>query len=92
DKEIRHKFLIDKEAEVNVFPTPSQYQITSDHGPTLKAANGSSVQTYGQRSVTMSLGLKRTWRWIFLTVDVRFTILGADLINNFGLLVDMKLR
>ena len=45
---------------------------------TLQAANSTSITTYGSRSRTLDLGLRRTFRWIFVIADVAMPILGAD--------------
>ncbi len=46
--------------------------------------------TYGTRSLTLDLGLRRTFRWVFIIANVKKPILGADFIHNFGLLVDVR--
>ena len=55
----------------------------------LLAANGSPIPTYGTRSLTLNLGLRRTFRWIFIVAKVRNPILGADFLKHHGLVVDM---
>lgn len=59
---------------------------------TLKAANGSIIHTYGQCSLTLNFGLRRTFRWLFIIADVPMGILGADFLHNFRLLVDVSRR
>lgn len=59
--------------------------------PALNARiNNTTIATYGTRSLTLDLGLRRTFRWIFIIADVRQPILGADFLCNFSLLVDVK--
>ena len=43
---------------------------------------------YGGRSLTLDLGLRRTFRWIVIA-DVAMPIRGADFLRHFGLIVDM---
>ena len=71
-------------------PSPSERHRNKDSKLTLQAVNGSSITTLGTRSLTLNLGLRRTFRWIFVIADVQNPILGADFLRNFGLLVDMK--
>ena len=46
--------------------------------------------TFGTRSLTLNLGLRRAFRWIFTIANVKIPILGADFLQHFGLLVDMR--
>ena len=41
------------------------------------------------RSLTLNLGLRRTFRRIFIIADVHKPLLGADFLHHFGLLVDV---
>ena len=60
------------------------------HSPVnLRAANGTPIPTYGQRSLTLDFGLRRTCRWIFTLADTPTPILGADFLRHFALLVDV---
>lgn len=56
----------------------------------LFAANGSTIPTYGERLITLDLGLRRHFRWPFIIADVQCPILGADFLSNYGLLIDIK--
>ncbi|CAE1268449.1 unnamed protein product [Acanthosepion pharaonis] len=57
---------------------------------TLQAANGSSNQTYGETSLTLNLGFKRSFPWVFTIAQVRTPILGADFLAHFNLSVNMS--
>ncbi|XP_077560621.1 uncharacterized protein LOC144175416 [Haemaphysalis longicornis] len=50
------------------------------------------VDTGAQRSLTVNLGLRRTFRWIFAIAEVRSAILGADFLTKHGHPVDVKRR
>ena len=50
------------------------------------------IVTYGTHSLTLNLGLRRTFRWVFMIANVRNLILGADFLNHYGLVVDMRRR
>ena len=42
-----------------------------------------------KRSLTLNLGLRRTFRWVFVVASVGIPILGADFLCHYSLLVDM---
>ena len=58
----------------------------------LQAVNKSSIATYGEKSLTLDIGLRRTYRWIFTIADVPFPILGADFLSSNELQVDVFRR
>nr|VZI42314.1 unnamed protein product [Spirometra erinaceieuropaei] len=85
------KFLVDSGAEVSVVPpTPAERKTRSSF--CLTAANNSSIPTFGQRSITLDLGLRRIFRWVFIIADVSVALIGADFLAHFNLLVDLKKR
>ena len=45
---------------------------------TLQAVNGTSISTYGERSITVDLGTRRVYRWIFI-------LAGSPLIGAINL-------
>ena len=90
DRTSGEKFLVDTGAEVSVLPPSGPPSSRQPTGYSLQAANYSSIATYGTRSMTLDLGLRRTFRWIFITADVRHAILGADFLHHFGLSVDVR--
>lgn len=91
DRTTGTRFLVDTGADVSVFP-PSSRDKNRRTNRYLQAANKTSISTYGERSLTLDLGLRRTYRWIFIIADVSAPILGADFLANFSLLVDVKHR
>ncbi len=52
--------------------------------------NDTPISTYGKRSLTLNLGLRRSLPWIFIIADVQKPILGADFLRHFELLVDVN--
>ncbi|KAL5515485.1 hypothetical protein EMCRGX_G000658 [Ephydatia muelleri] len=82
---------VDTGSEVSVIPPSGTDRHASDT-LTLTAVNSSPIRTYGKRSLTLNLGLRRTLPWIFIIADVRKPILGADFLRHFALLVDMQNR
>ena len=82
DVNSRRKFLVDTGAAVSVFP-PSKQEKGNMCTLTLQAANGTPIPTYGQRSLTLDLGLRRTCRWVFTIANVPTPIIGADFLHHF---------
>nr|XP_050029947.1 uncharacterized protein LOC126525987 [Dermacentor andersoni] len=91
DRERCARFLVDTGAEVSVVPASPADRKRPCAAP-LQAVNNTTIPMYGQRSLSLDLGFKRTFRWIFVVADVKFAILGADFLRNFGLLVDVRNR
>ena len=85
----RLTFLVDTGAEVSVLPPTRTDRLRKQEGFTLSAVNGSAITKYSTRSLTLNLGLRRTFRRIFIIADVHKPLLGADFLHHFGLLVDM---
>lgn len=56
----------------------------------LFAANNSKVYTYGSKLLNVDLGLRRNFTWKFLIANVPVPIIGADFLQNFDLLIDLK--
>ena len=84
------QFLVDTGAEYSVLPATPADRAGGTRGLDLQAANASSITTFGQRMLTVSLGLRKTFNWIFLVADVSHPLLGADFLSAHDLLVDTK--
>ena len=84
------RFLIDTGAEVSVVPPSATDRKNKQDCSGLRAVNGSSIATFGTRSITLDLGLRRVFRWIFVIADTSTPIIGADFLREQGLLVNMK--
>ena len=67
---------------------PCSFQGNSQ-GPVLEAANGSTIATYGDVSLSLDLGLRRTFPWIFTVSDAQQPILGAEFLREYRLIVDL---
>jgi len=89
DSNHNYRFFVDTGAEVSVL-LPSPADRKHPDGFNLLAVNGSGIATYGKRSLTLNLGLRRTFRWVFVIANVHTPILGADFVCHYNLLVDMK--
>ena len=82
DRASGNNFLIDTGADVSVFPLPA-----AERGRLplffLQAANKTPIAAYGERSFALNLGLRRTFRGIFVLADVAHPIIGADFLDHF---------
>ena len=54
------------------------------------AVNDTPISTYGKSLLTLNLGLRRSFPWSFIIAKVQKPIVGADFLQHFGLLVDMR--
>ncbi|BHF62815.1 hypothetical protein SprV_0200580100 [Sparganum proliferum] len=90
NKVTRWRFLVDTGAQISVVPpTPVDRRCPSP-GLRLQAANCSPISTFGSRSLTLHIGLRRSFPWIFVIADVPHAILGSDFLAEFDLLVDCR--
>ena len=92
DRTLNVRFLVDTGAEISVFPPTSVERRQPQAGVYLQAANSTPIATYGKRSLTLNLGLRRSYKWIFILADVKYPILGADFLQAHKLLVDVHSR
>lgn len=81
-------FLIDTGAEISVIPHSYGSRQPSDVH--LTAANGTRIKTFGPKTLSLDLGLSRPFTWTFEMADVSRSIIGADFLHYFGLLVDVR--
>nr|VZI26838.1 unnamed protein product [Spirometra erinaceieuropaei] len=70
-------------------PTPADRRCPN-HGLYLQAVNSFPVTTFGFRSLSLDIGLRRLFPCIFVVADVPTAIRGADFLAAFGLLVDSR--
>jgi len=78
DSNSGHRFLIDTGAEVSIIPPSPAERKNKQECSGLRAINGSPIATFGTRSLTLDLGLRRVLHWIFVVADIRTPIIGAD--------------
>ncbi|KAK3755509.1 hypothetical protein RRG08_063585 [Elysia crispata] len=58
--------------------------------PTLSAANGTSMRTWGKCTLSLVLDSKRQYTHQFYLADVTRPILGADFFTANGLAIDLR--
>ncbi|KAL1446239.1 hypothetical protein WDU94_012386 [Cyamophila willieti] len=83
------KFLVDTGACLSLVP-PRPSDRNNVQPLMLYAANGSTIKTYGQRLINIDVKFRRFFPFVFTIADVTSSILGADFLTEYGLLVDMK--
>ena len=91
DRTTGTRFLVDTGADVSVIP-PSAADKRRPSSYTLQAVNQSAISTFGEKSMTLDIGFRCSYRWIFIIADIPIPILGADFLANFGLEVDVRNR
>lgn len=84
------QFLIDSGADVSVIACKDRCKKATDY--VLYAANGTLIETYGTKTITLDLGLRRPIRWTFILANVDRSIIGADLLAKNQLMIDLHGR
>ncbi|CAE1161479.1 unnamed protein product [Acanthosepion pharaonis] len=83
------RFLVDTGAAISVLPVRDKAR-QQPFQLRLQAANGSSINTYGTKSLTLNIGMRRDFTWNFTVADVQMPILGADFLAHYDLAVRMN--
>lgn len=92
DKDSGLRFLVDTGADISLLPRNRISKAKQPSNFHLFAANGSRINTYGSKILTLNLGLRRVFKWEFCIADVQKPILGADFLKHYALLVDIRNR
>ncbi|GBN95167.1 Retrovirus-related Pol polyprotein from transposon opus [Araneus ventricosus] len=82
-------FLVDTGSDVSLIPA-NTYQKRNSSQQTLFAANSSTINVYGQKTLSLNFNLRRDFLWTFLIADVSIPILGADFLHYFELVPDLR--
>ena len=90
DRASRVTFLIDTGADLCVYPRSKIREKLPRSNYQLSAANNSVIPTYGTKSFTLNLGLRRDFPWHFVIADVSKPIIGSDFLAHYGILVDLQ--
>ena len=83
------QFLVDTGANISVFPASGREARSTRSDIQLVAANGSSIDTFGEKNITLALN-GRNFKWDFIIANVTQPLLGADFLCAHGLMVDVK--
>ncbi|GBO39070.1 hypothetical protein AVEN_116404-1 [Araneus ventricosus] len=83
-------FLVDTGDDISVVPPSSAERCKPKSLLNLLAANGTKINTYGTRNLSLNIGLRRIFPWSFIIADVSRPILGADFLTHYGIIIDLK--
>ncbi|GBP44305.1 hypothetical protein EVAR_27262_1 [Eumeta japonica] len=86
------QFLVDTGSELCVFPRLAVQQRRTRTTYQLSAANGTTINTYGYVNLELNLSLRRAYPWRFVVADVTKPIIGADFLQFYNLMVDIRNR
>lgn len=75
--------------DISVIP-PTDSDKLSASTNFLYAANGSFTNLNVQKEISFDLGLRRDFGWLFTTADVPHTIIRADILGHYDLLIDLQ--
>ena len=85
-------YLVDTGADFSVLP-PSRSEKQHISPFTLQSLNKSSIATYGEKSMSIDIGLRRTFRRIFcFPADLANQVLGVEFLAYFNLKVHVPQR
>ena len=82
-------FLVDTGSCISILPAALCKDKGEESNLPLKTVSGSPIKTYGERILKLSFGLRREFTFSFLVCEVNNSILGADFLNHFNLVVDI---
>ncbi|GFQ84909.1 transposon Ty3-G Gag-Pol polyprotein [Trichonephila clavata] len=69
---------------------PANYEKRNASQEITLAANSSTINVYGQKTLTLNVKLRRDFVWTFLIADVTTPILGVDFLHYFELVPDLR--
>ena len=93
DRDSKIHFLVDTGSDVSILPAKFKVNISRQPSPSieLETANGTQLKTYGYLTLKLNIGRRRNFQWLlFLVGNVTDAIIGADLLNHFGLQMDVR--
>ena len=91
DREHNINFLIDTGSDCSLLPaTKNENKLQ----PTqiFTAANGTPIKVFGQKLLSLDLGLRKKFVFPFLICNVSHAIIGADFLHHFNLKPDLRHR
>lgn len=90
DRRSKVRFLVDTGSDLCVFPRSAVHNQRTKTNYQLRAANGSTIETYGFAHLNLDFGLPRSYSWRFIVADVTKAIIGADFLSFYNLIVDCR--
>lgn len=90
DSKSGHRFLIDTGSDISCFPRhllKSNYHLSTFD---VRAANGSTIKTYGSILLRLNVGLRREFQWNFVIAEVGVPIIGSDFLAEYHLMPDCR--
>jgi len=90
DKNSGIKFLIDTGADISLLPRKYAGRCTRPATIQLFAVNGTLIPTYGEKLLVLNLDIRRSLKWNFCVAEVTTSIIGADLLYNYNLSVNLR--
>nr|VZI02460.1 unnamed protein product [Spirometra erinaceieuropaei] len=88
DTATHRRFLMDTGARISVVPPTAADRRFPSPGLHFQAANCSPIPTFGSLALTLNIGLRRSFTWIFAIADAPQAILDSDFLAKFDPLVD----
>ncbi|XP_065336798.1 uncharacterized protein LOC135937569 [Cloeon dipterum] len=82
-------FLVDTGADLCIVPRQMVHNFNEKTDFKLTAANNEAIKAYGFVNITLSLNLRREFKWTFLVADVNTPIIGADFLVRYHLAVHL---
>lgn len=89
DINTNQNFLIDTGSDISTLPPSSTDLKSQNTQANVFAANGTPINTYGYKSITLNLGLRRVFQWTFCIANTKTAILGADFLSHYKLIVNL---
>nr|VZI11335.1 unnamed protein product [Spirometra erinaceieuropaei] len=72
-----------------LLPTPADRLFPSP-GLHLQAADCSPIPTLGSLYLTLNIGFRRSFSWVYVIADVHHAALGSDFLAEFNLLIEIR--
>ena len=91
DFESGMNFLVDTGSQISILPASKWDRENRSRGQELMAANGSTIEMFGQRCLSLRFG-KQKFEWTFIIAEVTQPIIGVDFLCAHLLMVDVKGR
>ncbi|CAB0031129.1 unnamed protein product [Trichogramma brassicae] len=86
------RFLVDSGSVLSIIPKKIFRRPLVKQALVLQAANATLIATFGEKRLTLNIGVRRPLEWTFIIADVSTAILGADFIIRHDLLIDLPRR